>query len=97
MITLRQFVNWFTSPGHSAGSSRNRCGRRSIVVESLEIRTSLSSIPVAAPAHGGLLIDHAAGPMAAAHVQTINPPGSVSLTPDDTGMVGPKDPGGVEL
>jgi hypothetical protein len=67
------------------------------VVESLENRTSLSAIPVAARVHGASLIDRGAGPMAIAHIQTFNPPRAGTLAPDDTGMVSPKDPGGVEL
>ena len=97
MIALRKFVNWFTDPGNPAGSSRNRRMGRTVAVESLEIRTSLTAIPVAAAARGGSLIDRGAAPMAVAHVQAFKPRGSLSLTPDDTGMVGPKDPGGVEL
>ena len=97
MISLQKFVIWFTNPSNSIGSSRDRRMGRTIAVESLEIRTSLSAIPVAAAAHGGALIDRGAGPMAAAHIQAFIPHGSGVLTPDDTGMVGPKDPGGVDL
>jgi hypothetical protein len=97
MITPRQFVDWLKSTCKPVGSSPRRRVRRRIVVEPLENRTSLSYVPVAAPAPGASLIARGALPVAAAHIQTLSVQGSGSLTPDGTGMVGPKDPGGVEL
>jgi hypothetical protein len=97
MISPRQLVTWFTSTCKPGQTSRNQRMRRNIVVETLETRTSLSSLPAAAPLHGALFIDLGAAHAAAAHIQTLLTHGSVALTPDDTGPVGPKDPGGVEL